>query len=83
MSIFMFWLGFQIIGSLEAVYSTVDDIDLYIGCIYERSVAGGYVGPTFACVIGDQFSRLKHGDRFFYENSEGPAAFTPGKNILV
>ena len=54
---------------LRAVYESVYDIDLYVGAIAETGVRGGSVGPTFACLIGDQFSRLKRGDRFFYTHT--------------
>ena len=53
------------------VYEKVDDIDLVIGGIAEHNVRGGAVGPTFACIISEQFHRLKYGDRFFYTHS-GP-----------
>lgn len=58
---------------IEEVYDHVDDIDVYIGGIAETSVRGGVVGPTFACLIADQFRRLKFGDRFFYthDNANG------------
>lgn len=39
---------------LKSVYSHVDDIDLYVGGVGEKSVRGGVVGPTFACLISDQ-----------------------------
>jgi len=53
-------------GKLKDVYNDVDDIDLMVGGVAEKNVRGGAVGPTFACIIGEQFKRLKYGDRYFY-----------------
>ncbi|VDK83402.1 unnamed protein product, partial [Onchocerca ochengi] len=50
-----------------------DDVDLYIGSMVEDPVIGGLVGTTLACLIGDQFKRLRDGDRFYYER---PGIFT-------
>ena len=55
--------------NLKKVYEKVEDIDLYIGGVSERNVYQGSVGPVFACIIGEQFRRLKYGDRYFYSHS--------------
>ncbi|XP_078669493.1 chorion peroxidase-like isoform X1 [Branchiostoma floridae x Branchiostoma belcheri] len=54
---------------LSSVYTDVDDIDLFAGGLAEKSMAGGVVGPTFACLIATQFRDLRMGDRFWFENS--------------
>ncbi|KAK3881472.1 hypothetical protein Pcinc_014084 [Petrolisthes cinctipes] len=62
--------------SLRKIYKRVEDIELFVGGVSEKPVAGGQVGPTFACILGEQFIRLKRGDRFWYENSGSPNPFT-------
>ncbi len=45
----------------------------------EKPVVGGIVGPTFSCILGQQFLNLRKGDRFWYENGDHPGAFTPSQ----
>jgi len=78
---------------LQAIYKTVDDVDLFVGGLLETREEG-ILGPTFLCLVGDQFQRIKSADRwerlpsawtccmtlcrFWYENS-GEQAFTAGQ----
>jgi hypothetical protein len=59
----------------------VDDVDLFVGMFSERPMKGALVGPITLCIVGDQFARLKKGDRFFYDlgGQQGEAAFTPSQ----
>jgi peroxidase len=54
----------------ELVYDSINDVDVWIGGLSEQHVNGGVVGETFGAIIADQFTRLRDGDRFFYEGDE-------------
>ena len=58
------------VRKLKNLYNHVDDIDLFIGGTLEDPHKDSILGPTFKCIIGDQFIRLKQGDRFWYENGD-------------
>jgi len=55
------------IEAMKRVYKSVDDIDLYLGGFLEAAHEDSILGPVFKCIIGDQFARLKKGDKFFYD----------------
>ncbi|XP_051891642.1 eosinophil peroxidase-like [Pristis pectinata] len=58
------------------LYGTPDNIDVWVGAISEPFVEGGKVGPLLACLIGQQFQKLRDGDRFWWENK---GVFTPNQ----
>ncbi|BFZ09118.1 hypothetical protein BsWGS_12158 [Bradybaena similaris] len=63
------------VGQLAQVYRSIHDIDLFTGMLHEP-VTIGIVGPTIRCILGRQFQRLKHGDRWFFDNNERNTRFT-------
>ena len=48
---------------MRSVYTHVDDIDAFTGAISEIPLSDGLVGPTVACILGQQFRNLMIGDR--------------------
>ena len=46
-------------------------IDPFTGGLAETPAIDAVVGPLFACVIGEQFRRLKDGDRYFFTHTSG------------
>ncbi|XP_043224303.1 peroxidase-like isoform X2 [Amphibalanus amphitrite] len=65
-----------VIDRLRSVYDDPWDVDLFIGGVSERLAPGAQVGPTFQCLIGQQFFDLRYGDRFFYDNGAQPHSFS-------
>ncbi|EFA05698.1 chorion peroxidase isoform X1 [Tribolium castaneum] len=63
----------------ESLYEDINDIDLFSGGLAEKPVRGGIIGPTFACIIAQQFLNLRKGDRFWYENGGFESSFTPAQ----
>uniref|UniRef100_A0A4Y0BVL3 Uncharacterized protein n=1 Tax=Anopheles funestus TaxID=62324 RepID=A0A4Y0BVL3_ANOFN len=58
-------------GTVERLarwYDTVDDVELAVAGALETHHPGATVGPTFLCILLDQFQRTRTGDRFFFEN---------------
>ena len=54
----------------------VDDIDLWVGGLAERTnLFGGLLGSTFNYVFENQLTNLQNGDRLYY------LARTPGMNL--
>ncbi|XP_017778752.1 PREDICTED: chorion peroxidase, partial [Nicrophorus vespilloides] len=70
--------GAQFGPKLASVYSSVDDVDLWVGGLLESKHAGSILGVTFRDIIADQFFRLKKGDKYFFDHdpSVNPSHFT-------
>lgn len=62
---------------LMKIYTDVEDVDLVVGTLLERK-SFGILGAIGACILGEQFYRLKFGNRFFYTFQDSPYPFTPG-----
>jgi hypothetical protein len=53
---------------LMDVYDSINDVDLWIGGLAEVHVKGGLLGELFSEIVSRQFTRVRDGDRFWYEN---------------
>lgn len=55
-------------AKLAAAYDDPDAVDLWVGGLAEKETADALVGETMQLILLDQFRRLRHGDRFWYEH---------------
>lgn len=65
---------------MRAFYKSPEDVDLNVGGSLEYPVPGTLAGPTFLCILTEQFYRVRVGDRYFYENEN---QFTKGLIFLI
>ncbi len=61
-----------------ANYADIGHVDLFMGGLAEDHTAGS-VGPTFGAIIADQFSRLRAGDQFWWQNQ----GFNPNETQII
>ena len=66
------------VEALKKLYELPEDVDLIIGGLMEERDEDSTVGPTLKCIIKDQFTKIKIGDRFWYENEFPQKIFNKG-----
>jgi peroxidase len=54
--------------SLQKLYGTVDNIDLWIGALAEDRLPGKSIGNTMYMMLKTQFENIRDGDFYFYKN---------------
>lgn len=54
--------------ALFETYGDINDIDLWVGGLSEDSVTGSQLGELFQAIMVRQFTELRDGDRFWWEN---------------
>ena len=55
-------------NSLMNLYLNINDIDPWVGLLAEPPLSNSIYGPTLTEIMKAQFTALRDGDRFFYEN---------------
>ncbi|MEN8236687.1 MAG: peroxidase family protein [Pseudomonadota bacterium] len=53
--------------TLEELFGSVDNIDVFVGGLAEDHHEGSMLGELFHTILVDQFTRLRDGDSFFYK----------------
>ncbi|XP_017489483.1 PREDICTED: peroxidase [Rhagoletis zephyria] len=66
----------NIIEKMKSLYASHEDVDLTVGGAVEAHITGALAGPTFLCILTEQFYRTRVGDRFWYENADPLTGFT-------
>jgi hypothetical protein len=59
----------EIAQILSELYTSVNDMDLWVGGLVEKKMNGSSVGETFDKLLFKTFLRLRDGDRFWYERN--------------
>lgn len=56
-----------VVEALQSNYSSVDDIDPWVGMLAEQHMESALFGETVQAFLLQQFSVIRDGDRFYYE----------------
>ncbi len=64
----------EVVARLQTAYASVDDVDTWVCGISEDHAPGSSLGVLFNRIVRSEFTRLRDGDRFYFEN---PRYFTP------
>lgn len=54
-------------AALSVLYNNPDEVDGWVGGLAEDHAPGAHVGELFLRIIGEQFERVRDGDRYWYE----------------
>ncbi len=57
-----------LVNKLKGLYNTVDNIDLWVGLLVETPKEGYMMGELCREIVKEQFTRVRDGDRFWFEN---------------
>ncbi len=58
----------DVADKLEAMYTSVDQLDLWVGLLAEKKLTNSIMGEVISNIIEDQMRNLRDGDRFYYRN---------------
>jgi peroxidase len=68
---------------LASVYDNVDQVDIWVGGLFEDHVDGAVVGELLRVILVHQFTVLRDGDRFWYELKLGPQQVSDLKQTVL
>ena len=60
-----------IANSMEQLYGDINNIDPWVGMLAEEHMVDALFGETIMKVMEHQFTALRDGDRFYFENDNG------------
>ncbi len=61
----------ELSSTLEELYGDINDIDPWVGFLSEDHMPNTLFGETVMKIMEVQFTNLRDGDRFYYENDSG------------
>ncbi|XP_070491099.1 peroxidase-like [Chironomus tepperi] len=68
------------VENLRRVYADVEDVDLNVGSSLEKPIGpDSLIGYTYTCLLKIQVKNLRITDRYWFENNDPAARFTPNQ----